>query len=148
MLFNTAILMFALSGCRHDDDTPSDNQQKNETITLNVDVVLPQSVRSQWQTSIDMALENLNKAQQKQPRKINLNLRYHDEDTEDLDKLSYDLTHPEEGDDTCHAIIGPYHSVNAPTILRYAKRNRLPVVMPTCTSSEGCFTKRSAISLM
>ena len=124
-------------GCTSDDDhsdpvitTPE------EVTTLNVDVVLPANIRTQWQPSIDWALANINNSQQQLSHQVRLNLRYHNEDTEDLDKLAYQLTHPEEGDDTCHAIIGPYYSTHATDILRYAGRNRLPVIMPTCTSSE------------
>ena len=134
-LLFAVILVATLYGCKSDDDSDV-NKTPVEITTLNVDVVLPNSIRQQWQSSIDWALTNLNKAQQQQSRQVKLNLRYHDEDTEDLDKLAYNLTHPEEGDDTCHAIIGPYHSANANQILRYAGRTRLPVIMPTCTSSE------------
>lgn len=126
---------FILSSCKSDEETVPD-QTPAETITLNVDVVLPPDIQSQWQHSIDMALANIAKAQQKMSRKVVLNLRYHDEDSENLDKLGYDLTHPEEGADTCHAIIGPYHSSNATDLLKYARQTRLPVVMPTCTSAE------------
>ena len=139
---NKTKLMFVLLaavlfvGCKSDDDTVVEEPKQVEVTTLNVDVVLPASIRQQWQSSIDWALANLNKAQQKQSHQVRLNLRYHDEDSEDLDKLAYQLTHPEAGADTCHAIIGPYHSTNATDILRYAGRTRLPVIMPTCTSSE------------
>ena len=74
--------------------------------------------------------------QQRQQRQVRLNLRYHDEDTENLEQLAYDLANPAPGNDTCHAIIGPYHSDNAMTFLQHSARNRLPVVMPTCTSAE------------
>ena len=129
-------LTAALSSCKNDNDAIVPEQKEAEIIKLNVDVVLPPDIREQWQTSIDMALENLAKAQQKMDHQVVLNLRYHNEDTEDLDKLGYALTHPEEGDDTCHAIIGPYHSSNAADLLKYARQTRLPVVMPTCTSAE------------
>ena len=75
------------------------------------------------------------KAQRKLEKRVELRLRYHDEDTEDLEQLAFDLTHPKAGDDTCHAILGPYHSDNAQTFLSHAAQTRLPVVMPTCTSS-------------
>ena len=127
----------ALYGCTSDDKAESvDPPTPSEVITLNVDVVLPANIRAEWQPSIDWALANIHAAQQLQSREVQLNLRYHDEDTENIDALAYQLTHPEAGADTCHAIIGPYHSSNANDILRYAGRNRLPVIMPTCTSSE------------
>ena len=109
---------------------------KVEEITLNVDVILPPAILEQWNNSINWAQENIAKAQQTQKRRVKLNLRYHDEDTEDMDRLGYALTHPEAGADTCHAILGPYHSDNAAEILKYARATRLPVLMPTCTSAE------------
>lgn len=133
--FFTLLAAVLFVGCKSDDNDSADNMPA-EVTTLNVDVVLPADIRTQWQSSIDWALANLNKAQQLQSHQVRLNLRYHDEDTEDLDALAYQLTHPEAGADTCHAIIGPYHSDHAPDIIRYAGRNRLPVIMPTCTSSE------------
>ncbi|MBQ7179754.1 MAG: ABC transporter substrate-binding protein [Bacteroidaceae bacterium] len=125
----------ALTGCYEDDDNAPAIPDA-ETIMLNVDVVLPASIRAQWQNSIDWAQQNIAQAQQRQQVQVRLNLRYHDEDTEDLEQLACHLANPAEGDDTCHAIIGPYHSDNAMTFLQYAARNRLPVVMPTCTSAE------------
>ena len=127
----------ALYGCTSDDKTEEVvPPTPSEVITLNVDVVLPTDIRAEWQPTIDWALANIHAAQQLQSREVQLNLRYHDEDTENIDALAYQLTHPEEGADTCHAIIGPYHSDHATDILRYAGRTRLPVIMPTCTSSE------------
>ena len=130
------VALLALLTCSCGGGDPLEPENKVEEVTLNVDVILPQDIRNQWQNSIDWALENIAKAQQLQPRQVKLNLRWHNEDTEDLDKLGYELTHPEEGADTCHAVIGPYHSANAMDILKYAKQNRLPVLMPTCTSAE------------
>ena len=133
-----AVLTAGFVACSSDDDTASGGSPvaKPEVTTINVDVVLPASVQDEWQLTIDMAMDNIKQAQAKLKRQVKLNLRYHDEDTEDLDVLAYNLTHPKEGDDTCHAIIGPYHSSNAMTFLKYAWQQRLPVVMPSCTSAE------------
>lgn len=135
-----AALILIISGCKKDDDAGFEDNPASEkeadTVIVNVDVILPAYILPHWKPTIDWAMENIQCAQDAIARKVVLNLRYHDEDTEDLDKLGYSLTYPAEGDDTCHAIIGPYHSSNADKILRYAGRNRLPVIMPTCTGSE------------
>ena len=132
-----AALTAGIVACTKDDDTTAVTPVEEAVVTtVNVDVVLPASVRQQWQRTIDMAQENIAMAQKKQKSQVKLNLRFHDEDTEDLDVLAYNLTHPKEGDDTCQAIIGPYHSDNAMTFLKYAWQQRLPVVMPSCTSAE------------
>ena len=134
------LLLFGLlpmvSGCHEDEALEANDSFVISTDTLNIDVVLPSDIRSQWQNAIDWALENIDKSQQQCHDRVSLRLRYHDEDTEDLDELAYNLTHPEAGDDTCHAIIGPYHSDNAQTFLSHAAQTRLPVVMPTCTSAD------------
>ena len=128
--------MLLLTACSDKEDAPVVDGSPIDIITLNVDVVLPTDIRTQWQNAIDLALANITKSQKKMTRQVRLNLRYHNEDTEDLEQLAYSLTHPEAGDDTCHAIIGPYHSDNAQTFLSHAAKTRLPVVMPTCTSAE------------
>ena len=131
------LLTAGIVACTKDDDTtPAVPVEKAEVMTINVDVVLPASIRQEWQQTIDLAQTNIAEAQQKLKKQVKLNLRYHNEDTEDLDMLAYNLTHPKEGDDTCQAIIGPYHSDNAMTFLKYAWQQRLPVVMPSCTSAE------------
>lgn len=128
--------LWLLFGCSDDNNVPTDEVPAAETVTVNVDIVLPATIQRQWQNATNWALENIAKAQQNQSRRVKLNLRYHDEDTENLDDLAYSLTHPKEGEDTCHAIIGPYHSDNAQTFLSHAAQSRLPVVMPTCSSAE------------
>ncbi|MBQ7179752.1 MAG: ABC transporter substrate-binding protein [Bacteroidaceae bacterium] len=128
--------LWLLVGCHNDDDAFTDEQPVAEIATLNIDVVLPATIQQQWHNATSWALENIAKAQQKQSRRVKLNLRYHDEDTADLDELAYSLTHPQKDEDSCHAIIGPYHSYNAQTFLSHAAQSRLPVVMPTCTSAE------------
>ena len=130
-----------LTSCKSDDaPTPTASQQ--EVVTVNVDVILPLTKQASWQTAISDALSSIDRAQQSCPKRVKLNLRYHNEDTDDLEALAYALTHPGKGEtpyvqpDTCHAIIGPYHSTNARTILNQASRSRLPVVMPTCSSAD------------
>ena len=138
IIIGIATLIF--TSCKSDDDSIVIPQQ--EVVTLNVDVILPLTQRAAWEGVISDALSNIDHAQQSCSKRVKLNLRYHDEDTDDLEALAYALTHPGKGvapyvqPDTCHAIIGPYHSTNARTILNQARRSRLPVVMPTCTSAD------------
>ena len=140
---SAASLLLALAcvittGCKSDDDDNggSTKPEATQVKVINVDVILPKTIQQQWQNSIDWAMTNISRAQTGLKQQVKLNLRYHDEDTENLEQLAYKLTTPEEGDDTCHAIIGPYHSSHAQTLLNYAAQRRIPVVMPTCTSSE------------
>ena len=134
-------LLIALVGfvaCSSDDKDDNGGTQTNaEVTTLNVDVILPQDIYSQWKNTIEWQLSNMAKAQQNMDKQVKVNIRYHDEDAEDLDHLGYLLTHPEEGTtDTCNAVIGPYYDANARHILNYAVSKRLPVLLPACTSGE------------
>ena len=134
-----AMMVAGLGACSDKDDDNNDSKvvvSSVDTISVNVDVVLPASIQEQWKNTFDWALENIKKAQQVDSKLVTLNLRFHDEDKENLDNLAYKLTHPEEGEDTCHAIIGPYYSDHATTFLSYAAQDRLPVLMPTCSSAE------------
>ena len=142
IIYIIGIAVLALVSCQSDDaPQPSPTQPTQEVATVNVDVILPGSVMKSLQPSIDDALRNIDKAQEKCTKRMKLNLRYHDEDNADLTKLAYALTNPGQGDaaymqpDTCHAIIGPYYSDHARAVLNQAQRMRLPVLMP-CTSAE------------
>lgn len=125
----------ALVSCKSDDDSATTPAvAKQEVIILNVDVILPTDIHKTLQPAITDALTAIDNAQEKSAKRVKLNLRYHDEDTEDLTKLAYNLANPSK-DDTCHAIIGPWHSDHARNILNQAQRQRLPVMM-SCTSAE------------
>lgn len=133
----TALLILALAAlfaasCEKTEDPSSGIQER----VLNVDVILPADMRVQFQNAIDWAQENIAQAQMRLDRRVRLNLRWHDENAEDMDVLGYRLSHPEAPSDTCHAILGPYYSDNAAILLKHARATRTPVVMPTCTSAE------------
>ncbi len=130
------IFLFLLVACKEDDERSVTPVATTDVTTLNVDVILPAAILAKWQPTIDWALENIDSAQLLSDAKVRLNLRYHNEDTSNLDSLGYHLMRLKKGADTCHAIIGPYYSAHAENILGYADRNRVPVIMPTCTSSE------------
>ena len=127
-------VMLFVTGCKNDeDDTPA------ERITIekvNVDVILPDARRTLWQPVIDLALQNIELAQQGLQKRVKLNLRYHDEDASDLDLTVYRLCYPEEGDDTCDVILGPTRSTKCQMVLGNAAQYRVPVLMPTATSDE------------
>ena len=127
-------VMLFVTGCKNDDDdTPA------ERITIeqvNVDVILPDARRTLWQPVIDLALQNIELAQQGLSKRVELNMRYHDEDAEDLGLTVYSLCYPEEGDDTCDVILGPTRSTKCQMVLGNAAQYRVPVLMPTATSDE------------
>lgn len=134
-----AVLALALASCK-DSDSSSETTEPKTVVTLNVDVILPADIQKLWTPTFQDALDNIAAAQKGMEKQVKLNLRYHDEDKENLTELTYNLLHPQAGKDgkadTCHAIIGPYHSVNARAVLDRASNSRLPVLMPTCSSAE------------
>lgn len=128
-----ALACCLMASCQDDDNSPSADRMG--VFTINVDIIMPSAQRSQYQHSIDWAMENIEKAQRQQRKKVKLNLRFHDEDKEDLGALAFDLTHPRTPADTCHAIIGPMNSVNVTAVLPYVQQTNIPVVLPTCSSA-------------
>ena len=126
--------------CSNSDatDTPAPIQPVSTQIvdTLNVDVILPPDIQKMWQPVINLALDNIAEAQKSLPKRVFMNLRYHDENAADLDKTVYRLCFPEAGDDTCHLILGPYRSSKAEMVLVNAAIRRVPVLMPVGTSDE------------
>lgn len=128
------ILGVVLGSCQdHEEDSAKISPQD---LTLNVDVIIPKEIENTWSNSIQWALDNIKKAQQQCPQNVRLNLRFHDEDREDLGTLAFNLTHPQSAADTCHAIIGPYYSSHAQEILTYTRKSNIPVILPICTSVE------------
>ena len=134
--FSIAILFALIAVWTVSCDKSGPEAPKAEERILNVDVILPSGIKSQLQNAMDWAQENIAQAQMRSEKRVKLNLRWHDEEAEDMDVLGYKLSHPETPSDTCHAILGPYYSENATIILRHARSTRIPVVMPTCTSAE------------
>ena len=68
-----AVLTAGIVACTKDDDTtPAVPVETAEVTTLNVDVVLPASVREDWRLTIDMAQKNIEQAQQKLKKQVKL----------------------------------------------------------------------------
>ena len=130
------VTVAAVFACSDDDDVAVVPKVTADVDTVHVAVVLPKSIQKNWGNSIDFALRNMEKAQLQEQHKTVLKLHYYDEDKENLDKLAFRLAMPDKGEDSISAIVGPYHSYNAQVFLNYAAQKRMPVVMPTCTSTE------------
>ena len=131
------LLSVVLTACSSDNDSSTPAPVETAIVEkLNVDVIMPVEVRSMWQPAIDLAIANIEAAQKNLPRKVRLNLRYHDEGAPDLEQTVYSLCYPQEGDDTCHLILGPYKSSMAEMVLANAAQRRVPVMMPDVTSDE------------
>lgn len=135
-LLTAIVSMVVLTACSHDDDGGGVEINDVEVDTIPVAVILPQYVYDEWENTIKWALKNIDKAQRLSKRKVALKLKYYDENAYRLDTLAFNFVHPRPGEDSIQAIIGPYHSDHAQTILNHAARFRMPVVMPVCTAAE------------
>ena len=80
----------ALSCSKTPDPLPVEPVRKE--VVLNVDVIAPQAIKEQWTESIGLAQKAIALAQNRVDNPVRLNLRYHNEETEDLDALGYALT--------------------------------------------------------
>lgn len=127
-------LTAGLAACSHDEGSaPADPITYD---TLRVNMLLPQARRALWQPTIDLALRNIERAQQGLDKRIVMNVCYHDEDASNLDLTVYSLCYPDAGADTTDVIIGPTRSARCQMVLGNAAQYRVPVLMPTATSDE------------
>lgn len=127
-----------LNACKDSDDNGITTPEVKPVVfeTVNVDIILPNGMRTSWQPAIDLAQENIQAAQKGLEKQIRLNLRYHDEQDAGFEQQLYSLCFPPEGADTCHLIIGPYDIDHARKVLGWADINRVPVMMPTVAGDE------------
>lgn len=127
-----AVIMLMVGVSCSDKDGDGTTLDSSETV-VNVDIIMPENMQSQYKNIIDWALQNMTLAQQGLDKKIRLSLRYHDEDKENLDILGKQLT---SNDNTSHAVIGPFNDYNAKILLGYLANKNIPVMLPTYTNPE------------
>lgn len=128
------VLLF--TSCESDDDNGTTTTEPVTVETINVDIIVPNDVKSLWQPAVDLAIENIGAAQKGLQKQVKLNLRYHDEQAANLQETLYSLCSPDENADTCHLIIGPTDIDHARMTLSTADYRRTPVVMPTVAGDE------------
>lgn len=117
-----------LSSCTG-SQTLSDNQ---EVITYKLAVVLPSSEKENLSKITDWAQSVIKEAQKGQESRIELALEWIDEDGADMAKEVSRITH----DASYAAIIGPEYSRRARIIARESLSYKIPVLMPSVTSTE------------
>lgn len=120
-----ATLLLSCTG----SEMPSGNQ---EVVSYKVAVVLPSSEKSGLDKIVDWAQETIKSAQVGQESRIELDLEWIDEEGAGMAKEVSRVAH----DDSYAAIIGPRYSRNARIIARESLSYRIPVLMPSVTSTE------------
>lgn len=122
-----AVVLFSCTG----KEMPSSEEQQ-EVVSYKVAVVLPAAEKSELSKIVDWAQENIKAAQEGQASRIELTLEWIDEEGADMAKEVTRITH----DNSYAAIIGPRYSRNARIIARESLSYRIPVLLPSVTSTE------------
>ena len=124
-LFLPLLLLFSCTG----NELPDDNQ---EVKSYKVAVVLPFSEREGLNCIVDWAQENIKAAQKGQKTRIELSLQWIDEDGAGMQEEVMRVTH----DVSYAAVIGPRYSHSARILARESLSYRIPVLLPSVTSTE------------
>lgn len=121
----SAFLLFSCSG----KEMAFDNQQVK---AYKVAVVLPSSEKEDLDKIVSWAQENIKNAQKGQESRIELSLEWIDENGADMPGEISRVTH----DNSYAAVIGPRYSRDARIIARESLSYKIPVLMPSVTSTE------------
>ena len=125
---STGILAFLLLSCSG-SGVPQENQAVK---SYKVAVVLPSSEKDELSKIVDWAQETIKNAQKGLESRIELELEWIDEDGVTLARDIARITH----DNSYAAVIGPRYSRNARVIAKESLSYRMPVLMPSVTSTE------------
>ncbi len=125
---STGILAFLLLSCSG-SGVPQENQAVK---SYKVAVVLPSSEKDELSKIVDWAQETIKNAQKGLESRIELELEWIDEDSSDMPREIARVTH----DNSYAAVIGPRYSRNARVIAKESLSYRMPVLMPSVTSTE------------
>lgn len=125
---STGILALLLLSCSG-SGVPQENQ---EVKSYKVAVVLPSSEKDELSKIVDWAKETIKNAQKGEESRIELSLEWIDEEGADMSREIARVTH----DNSYAAVIGPRYSRNARVIAKESLSYRIPVLMPSVTSTE------------
>lgn len=125
---STGILALLLLSCSG-SGVPQENQ---DVKSYKVAVVLPSSEKDELSKIVDWAQETIKNAQKGEESRIELSLEWIDEEGADMSREIARVTH----DNSYAAVIGPRYSRNARVIAKESLSYRIPVLMPSVTSTE------------
>ncbi len=126
-----AVLMAALSGiqlsCSRNEDVAV-----AEVTTHRIAVVMPMENSNEWERTVNWALANIDRAQQRLDHRVKIEVEWHDENAADL----YDFIAKVAGDPSYEAMIGPFSSVKARKAAELMGENDKTIILPVATSTE------------
>lgn len=132
------LIPLLVTSCKQGDDVIV-HVPKATTTTYKLAVVMPLGTNSEYQThlknSIDWALENLRNTQnflvsEGDTVAVNLELEYHDEDSEDLTELGKELSSRSD----ILLVVGPLRNENVNTIAKACKETNKTLIVPNASS--------------
>ena len=127
-------VLFLFASCKQEDDTIVYQHQRH-WVEKTVAVVAPLShapTKTRLERTAQWFLDNFNQAQLDDTLCVKINLKWYDEQTEDLTALSKQLA----SDDNTVAVIGPFSNVNVALFAPACKETQKPLIVPTATSEE------------
>lgn len=121
-----AFMAFVLLACS--DKFDSDQNQR----TYKIAVVMPGDRQEEWQRTVQWAMDNLHEAQAGLHEEVRLSLQWIDENSADIQAQLKTIAN----DESCTAIIGPYHSRNAHSAAEFCAKSGKALILPIATSAE------------
>lgn len=121
-----AVAVIQLS-CSRDEDVAV-----AEVTTHRIAVVMPMENRTEWERTVNWALANIDRAQQRLGHRVRIEVEWHDENAADL----YDFVAKVAGDPSYEAMIGPFSSVKARRAAELMGENDKTIILPVATSTE------------
>jgi len=110
-------------GCSK-DDTSAEPQTYTDTYTVAVVVPGSGGAKGQWKSTVDWALENIEKAQQSCSNKVQLKVEMYDEETEDMEELGTKLGKRED----VRCVIGPVNQSRLEVMAAKIKGKNKPLI--------------------
>jgi legumain len=121
-----AVAVIQLSCSRNEDVAVA------EVTAHRIAVVMPMENRTEWERTVNWALANIDRAQQRLGHRVKIEVEWHDENAADL----YDFVAKVAGDPSYEAMIGPFSSVKARRAAELMGENDKTIILPVATSTE------------
>lgn len=123
-----ALVTLLLLACERDGNS----SQKIQVTEYKVAVVVPETNQQCWERTVTWAIDNVKKAQEGLPQRVDIIVEWYDENaatlTDNLKQIAQD--------DSYIAVVGPMASTNARKAAEALGRNKKTLILPIATSTE------------
>ncbi len=128
----TILLTILFAACTTNGDIKQQEQTSSDITTYKVAVIMPLSQQERWERTVQWAVDNIEKAQQKLPKQVKLEIEWKDEDATDLGEYLDNVTQ----DESYAAIVGPSTSAKAKIATQACRSYEKTIILPIATSTE------------